>query len=77
MGRRGQAERVIRKRMAVEGESVKLWCLLGDASKVIIKFLLHTILNDWESPCIYYCLPIFRSFFSFDLCKVNLSVGSS
>ncbi len=34
VGRHGQAERVIRERMAEEGESVKLWCLLGDASKV-------------------------------------------
>ena len=50
MGRRGQAERVIRERMAVEGESVKLWCLLGDASKVIINFLLHTKSFDWDTP---------------------------
>ena len=36
VGRHGQAEQVIRERMAEKGESVKLWCLLGDATKVLI-----------------------------------------
>lgn len=34
IGRHGQAERVIRERMKMEGETDRLWCLLGDATKV-------------------------------------------
>ena len=33
-GRTSQAERVIRERMEAEGESVLLWCLLGDTTQV-------------------------------------------
>ena len=33
-GRLSQAERIIRERMEVDGESVLLWCLLGDTTQV-------------------------------------------
>ena len=34
VGRQAQAERIVRERMKVEGESVKLLCLLGDVTQV-------------------------------------------
>ena len=34
VGRHAQAERIARERMKVEGESVKLLCLLGDVTQV-------------------------------------------
>ena len=35
VGRYTQAETVIRDRMIQDGESVKLWCLLGDVTQVL------------------------------------------
>lgn len=35
VGRQTQAERVVRERMKEDGESVKLWCLLGDTTQVL------------------------------------------
>ena len=34
VGRLSQAERIVRERMEADGESVLLWCLLGDMTQV-------------------------------------------
>ena len=54
VGRHAQAERIVRERMKVEGESVKLLCLLGDVTQVGPSECLYVCIQSNE--CLFVCL---------------------
>ena len=53
VGRHAQAERIVRERMKVEGESVKLLCLLGDITQVGPSECLFVCIQPIE--CLFVC----------------------